>query len=565
MNQPSPAIVAQAAVRRLPRLALLLFCVAYVLPGFIGRDAWKSADVTALGFFSELARGSASFWSPTLVGQPPENPALLPYWLGAWAIQWSAGWIPADFAVRIPFGLLLVLALVCVWYGTYYLARSPAAQPVAFAFGGEANPKDYARTIADGALLALIACLGLAQLAHETTPALTQLGFSSLLLFAFSALPYHRRTALFSAWLGAIGLGLSGAPTLATLIFASGMLVHAVDQRHWEDGRDAHPWRTLALLLGGLLVAVVLFTQLGLWQWKIEWPSATWLEFRAYSELLLWFTWPTWPLALWTLWQWRRQILHRHLSRHLAWPLWILLVILTATLTSRAPDRTLLQALPALAALAAFALPTLRRQVAAIIDWFTLLFFSTCGFIIWTVWIAMLTGVPAQPAANVRRLAPGFEPEFSLFAFALAVLATSAWAWLVRWRVGRHRAAIWKSLVLPAGGAALCWMLLMTLWMPLLNFAQSYAALARTTRDQMQPAGCVEVVNLGQAKLAALQHYGDVQTVAYPSHIQCPWLVSEPDAVDGGGTPVDATQWIPLATLAHPTDGNERIQVYRRR
>ena len=45
VNQPTPAIVAQHAVRRLPRLALILLCAAYVLPGFWGRAPWKSNDI----------------------------------------------------------------------------------------------------------------------------------------------------------------------------------------------------------------------------------------------------------------------------------------------------------------------------------------------------------------------------------------------------------------------------------------------------------------------------------------------------------------------------------------
>ena len=57
MNQPTPAIVAQDAVRRLPRVALLLFCLAYVVPGFVGREPWKNADITAFGYMFELARG----------------------------------------------------------------------------------------------------------------------------------------------------------------------------------------------------------------------------------------------------------------------------------------------------------------------------------------------------------------------------------------------------------------------------------------------------------------------------------------------------------------------------
>ena len=49
MNQTSPALVAQNAVRRLPRAVLILLSLAYVLPGFIGRDPWKNADITAYG------------------------------------------------------------------------------------------------------------------------------------------------------------------------------------------------------------------------------------------------------------------------------------------------------------------------------------------------------------------------------------------------------------------------------------------------------------------------------------------------------------------------------------
>src|SRR6187549_960991 len=115
LNQPTPAIVAQDAVRRLPRVALILFCLAYVVPGFVGREPWKNADVTAFGYMFELARGTSSWLAPTLVGQPPEFDALLPYWLGAWAMQLLPAWIPPDFAARIPFVLLLVLAFVATW------------------------------------------------------------------------------------------------------------------------------------------------------------------------------------------------------------------------------------------------------------------------------------------------------------------------------------------------------------------------------------------------------------------------------------------------------------------
>ena len=73
MNLPSPAIVPQSAVRRLPRWALLLLCLAYILPGFLGRDPWRGADMTALGYMLELAQGHTPWLSPLLGDLPPET------------------------------------------------------------------------------------------------------------------------------------------------------------------------------------------------------------------------------------------------------------------------------------------------------------------------------------------------------------------------------------------------------------------------------------------------------------------------------------------------------------
>jgi hypothetical protein len=194
-----------------------------------------------------------------------------------------------------------------------------------------------------------------------------------------------------------------------------------------------------------------------------------------------------------------------------------------------------------------------------------LIFFSGCGFTIWVVWIAMQTGYPSQPAANVARLAPGFQPHFSVFAFAIAIAATLVWAWLVQWRVGRHRAAIWKSLVLPAGGAALCWLLLMTLWMPLLNFTQSYNALVQHTLERLEPLGCVEAQGLTPGKTAAFAVYGNLQLKPMQARANCPWLIAEPGADMSAPLPVDNTQWDLLAQVRHPADGNETVLIFRRR
>ncbi len=571
MNKPSPAIIAQSAVRRLPRLALLLFCAAYILPGFFGRSPWKNEDITAFGVMRELASPAAHWLQPQLLGRVNDFDALVPYWLGAIAIKFLPFLDPA-VAVRIPFILLLTMTLLATWYAVYYLARSPQAQPVAFAFGGEASPVDYARAIADAGLLALIASLGLAQLSHETTPALAQLGFTALMFYAMAASPYRRATQFFGPALGLLtglaGLALSGAPTLALLLGAGGALVEWTHMRWGSSNADAadkqRSWHWVLLIAGITLLVSLLAHGLDLWRWRIRLPGAdgqpVWQDLHSLGRLLVWFTWPAWPLALWTLWRWRRQLA----SRHVALPLWFAGTAVAATLTTPASDRSLLLSLPALAALAAFALPTLKRSVTSLIDWFTLLFFTGCAIVIWVIWIAMQTGFPRQPAANVAKLAAGFEPSFSWLAFLVAVVATLAWGWLVKWRTSAQRAALWKSLVLPAGGITLSWLLLMTLWLPLLDYARSYAPMSRQIASLVDKNACIEIYGIGSAQAAALQYHGQLELRQAPAQVACPYLIVDADAQSTLSNIVNLPAWAFLATVRKPTDKYENVLVFKR-
>ncbi|MDO9277948.1 MAG: hypothetical protein Q7U05_05245 [Polaromonas sp.] len=568
MTQPSPALIAQSAVRRLPRLALLLFCVAYVLPGLVGRGPWKNADISAFGVMQQMAATGSDWLQPNLMGFTVDFDGLLPYWIGALAIKLMPFLDPA-LAARLPYIGLLALTLAATWYAVYYLARSPQAQPVAFAFGGEASPADYARAMADAGLLALLACLGLAQLSHETTPAMAQLGFMTLMFYSVAASPYRSPWQVLgpgSAFvLGMVGLALSGAPTVAALLGIGSVLVEWAHRR-WggetNEQPDTRGW--MLLMLGATLATAVLAYALGLWAWRIDVAalsrSEAHKEWGSIIRLLLWFPWPAWPLALWTLYRWRRQLT----SRHVALPLWFAVVAVGTTLLTGASDRSLLLSLPPLAALAAFALPTLRRSVASLIDWFTLLFFTSCAIIIWVIWVAMQTGVPKQPAANVAKLAPGFEPSFSALAFGLALLATLAWAWLVKWRAGQHRAAIWKSLILPAGGTTLCWLLLMTLWLPLLDFARSYESLSKQVAWQVKRQDCIEVLGLNTAQIAALRYYQKLDLRSIGPETRCPYLLVDTKSLSNMGQSVNRAEWERMILLRRPADRNENVVVFRR-
>lgn len=575
MNRPTPAIVTELAARRLPRWVLLLLGLAYVLPGLLGREPWRNADLASFGVMLDMARhggvGAGEWLQPQLLGQPPEQMAWLPYWLGAGAIQ-LLPWLPADLAVRLPFIALLGLTLACTWYAMLHLARLPAAQPVSFAFGGEAHPVAYARALADAALLALVACLGLALLAHESTPDAAQLACSALLLYACARLASaHADRLWFSAlvwWLGTVGLALSGGPWLGLVLGSGWLLWSALSGTVGQLGRQR--WAVWAFCATGTLVAAALAWQLELPRRLDTWTRLdAWLHLPAwqdYGELLLWFTWPAGPLALWTLWRWRQRLG----SAHVLLPLWFVLAGLGSSWLLMASDRALLMALPGLACLAAFALPTLRRSVTALVDWFALLFFSACALFIWVYWVAMQTGVPAKPAANVLRLAPGFEHSFHAGLFGLAALATAVWLVVMAWRLGRHRPALWKTLVLSATGSTLCWLLLMTLWLPLLNYGMGQAPISQRIARLVPAGDCVLVHGLSHAQLAGLWYHGGLRlqrlsTAPSATASACRSLVVEPRAYATLAQQMSLAGWSLQTDMRRLRDDRDRLMLFTRR
>jgi hypothetical protein len=108
-------------------------------------------------------------------------------------------------------------------------------------------------------------------------------------------------------------------------------------------------------------------------------------------------------------------------------------------------------------------------------------------------------------------------------------------------------------------------MLLMTLWMPLLNYTQSYNALVQHTLERLDPIGCVETQGLTPSKTAAFEVYGRLQLKPMQTRATCPWLIAEPGEDLSAPFRVDNTQWDLLAQERHPADGNETVLIFRRR
>lgn len=587
MNSPNPSLVPQHAVRRFPLWALCALCFIYVVAGFVGRAPWKAADITSFGYMLELTHSELNplTWpllTPTIMGLPPEIDGSLVYSLGAWSIELWANQLhllSAGSASLIPFTLLMGLTLFCTWKSVYFLALSPQAKPVEFAFGGQADPRDYALALADASALALIATLGLAQLGHESTPTVGQLSMISMIMLGFSMMAYKPYKAQVVLGIGLYGLTLMGAPSLGIILGLAGAAVCAFDKD--SNSSKQHSFMMLILCLGLGITAHVMH----LWQWRISPFEKTWEELPSLGKLWIWFCWPVWPLVLWTLWRWRNQWASANWSRHLIIPLLFSLTITVGAFISYSQERTLLLALPSMAALAAFSLPTLKRGVKALIDWFTLLLFSGCAFVIWVIWIAYQTGWPTQPAKNVAKLIPGFISHFSLASFVLAIIATLSWGFIVYWRIGRNPAALWKTLILPAGGASLCWLLVMSLWLPPVDYARSYAAFARLIHASTGESRCVYAWKLNRAEMIALEYHEHIKLVDFQKSDQilnslldqlrdhpsnsnplCNWVLTNGEHKEEILKIINKHQagnWQLYKTIRKPSDPDEDVVIFR--
>jgi len=142
----------------------------------------------------------------------------------------------------------------------------------------------------------------------------------------------------------------------------------------------------------------------------------------------------------------------------------------------------------------------------------------------------------------------------------------------VQWRVGRHRSAIWKSLVLPAGGTALSWLLLMTLGLPAADYARSYVPMVRNVSQEIraqtppdsEPA-CVEFENLNRGQIAAFQYHGQLRLIPAKDSEQCPWLLVDATTARPPRASLNLSPWSLRLNVRRRDDNSENIRLYQRK
>jgi len=541
---------------RHPLVLTCLLCIAWMLPGLIGRDPWKPDEAYSFGLVYHILQ-NGDWVIPTLAQEPfMEKPPL--FYLTAAAFARAFGWLlPVHDAARLATALYMGLA---------------------FLFVGLAARELYGRQKGDNglsgciAVLALLGCVGLLERGHfMITDIALMAGFVVALYGLALAL---RRPVLGGIWLGTgVGIGFMSKGLLAPGVLGLACLIlPAVFPR----------WRTRSYLL---TLAVAFLAAL---PWLTIWPIALYLRSPAlfhdwfwtnnfgryfglshlgpagrpgyYLGILPWFAFPVWLIAVWALWIRRREI-RTDAGLHL--PLTVFLVgFLVLSVSHDARELYALPMLPSLALLTVPGLPLLRRGAANSLWWFSLMVFCFFALVGWFYWIALDLGFPARLHAHLLRLRPAYVPDWRFLKLALGLAFTIVWIWFIP-RVSRSPQ---RPLIAWSGSVALLWGIAAVLFVPWIDSANTYRGMMFSIRDAL-PANyrCMSSYNLGEPQRAMLEYFAGIVTYRETEPARkrdCDVLL-----VQGSRSAIYTPdqRWKPIWYGARPGDDKELYRLYQRK
>lgn len=528
----------------LPMAGVIALIVVYSVLGLVGHSPWKTEDAIGIGIVHEMLTGTgwAQWLVPHLAGETYLSDGPLFYWVSALCAKVLSFALPVHDAARLASAIFLCITL---WF-----ARLAAVE-------------FFGRQEGDSTALMLIGCLGLFVHAHMVDGENAALSGTAIGWYGLALALRGRRAAASYLEVGiAIILwakGITPAIPLLVAVAAAPMVAEQCRTRRFAG----------TMAVAGILIAVVVlawlwtlatYVPIGVQSWwalqagslSVPEPGRT----REQLQLLSWATWPLWPIAIWSLWERRRRlksdpslivvagavaafglfIANRNVSEIVAEPMMIPLALLAGS-----------------------GFTTLRRGAAHAISWFGALTFTMLGGLVWLGWLAMMTGIPEQIAANFAKLEPGHVPRFDALEFVTALVLTAAWAALLL----RSNRSPLKGAPIWACGVTLIWGLAMSLWVHWIDYGKTYQPMVQSLAAAL-PAnhGCIASRNLGEAQRAAIHYHAGIVTKRLETRAggECRILLvqgssSRPDSV--------APEWRQIWQGSRPRE-RERFRLYVR-
>ncbi len=526
----------------------LIVCVAWLLPGLVGHDPWKTDEALVLGAVAGMLQ-SGDWAVPMLAGEPFLGRAPLFFWAAAASAKTFGAWLPMHDAARLASGFFMAIAMAGVHVAAVAL-HGPRAGRIA--------------------VLLFIGCLGLLIRSHEMTTDLAGLaGVSTAIAgLALAARRPWPGGALFGAGLA---MGFLGDGLVPALVVGGLALMLPAIGAEWRS--RAYAVAIAASLAMALMVVLAWLAVLSgrspslPSQWLGFALSSRWSatagrveagDFVYFARILPWYAWPALPLSAWTVWRARKTLATRA-DLHLPLAASILF-FLVLSIVAEAREVNAMPLLVPLALLGVAELDSMPRGAASALDWFGVTTFALMALLLWAGFVAAMTGSPAPAAAWLQREVPGFSYSFRFIPFALAALLTCIWVVVVARSLRTTRRAVvnWTA------GITMVWMLTMMLGLPVIDHARSYRGVAGQLAAEIGDSPCTLAAGVGDAQRALLDYFAGVRVVSpgHPEAKRCRTLLAQ---VSPGREPViDATRWREAWRGSRPGDRTEAFVLYRR-
>ncbi len=544
-----------------PNYALILTCLiaVWMLPGLLVRTPWKADEAYTFGLVLHMVE-TGDYVVPTLGGEPfMQKPPLF--------FVTAAGFAKAlspvlDFASSARMANVVFLGITLLFLGL-------------------ASRSLYGEESGWLAPLIFMGCIGQF---HNTHLMITDVA----LVAGFAVTLYGLASANENPWIAGIWTGTGLGITFMTKgllgpgLLGITMLLLPIFFRNWRTG---------AYFISLFVAAIAILPWLIWWplnlynrdaelfkQWFLDnnlgrfigpqhlgRANPLGLDNNRYNFFVeaLWFTVPALPLLLLATWK-NRRVTIRQPGVQLS--LLCLLIILTV-LTSARNGRSL-YSMPMLAPAALFGAwgaSQLTERFAIHARRICLALFGALIGLIWIGWFAQLKGSPDFIFQELHKRFPEMMPHFSLGALIIALLCSAGWlAWMLRQKPNVPAYAIvnWTS------GLAMIYLLVMTLWLPLVESNMSYAHLASLKNALPADHGGIASRSVGEPQRAMLHYYAGVKTERMEldrkkKDTDCNWLLVQSEFLNQE-KPVKMPlgDWEEVWRDVH--SGKELFRLYRR-
>jgi 4-amino-4-deoxy-L-arabinose transferase-like glycosyltransferase len=538
------------------RILFVLLAAAWILPGTVARSPWKADEAYTYGLIHHMVE-SGDWVIPTLGGEPFMQKPPVMFVTAAICGKLFGGLLGTDTAFRLAVVMFQTLTLIFVGVGARELLGPGKGWPAVALFMG---------------------CLGFVQLSHML---ICDVSLTTGFAIAFAGLTMTARREVLAGILLGTGSGIafmSKGLIGPGLIGLTAMLLPFCGPN----------WRSKKYVICLAVAAVASLPWVFIWpiavyqrspelfkQWFLDNNLARFVGYKAvhrpnnlglvgdrynFFVAFPWFTWPAFPLICLALWKQRREAWRRPGVQLCIVGLLVMLVILSISRNSRT-----LYGLPMLvpaSLLGAMGVALITPRWAA---WTRVACAAAFGVALtgaWAFWAMQLFGwLPAKWWAHIQEQVPHYEPVFQFWCFLAALVATVLWIW---WMWRQPAAEPLTAAINWCAGLTLCYLIYMTLYLPLAEANMSYRHLAPLRETVATIHSPVMSRGLGEPQRAMFDYYCGLTTTRLEVHPEATddWFLTQTDNLSPQGREPLGTPWKLVWEDVHSR--KELFRLYRR-